>query len=97
MGKVQEKRIEILFVALLTIILGITVWMSILQGRATDSYNVEVIYVGIAFIIYFLFLLRNQVWKRVRGDPDQSDLRSRAAFHQEALPIINCAIYLTPA
>ena len=60
-GKVQEKRIEILFVALLTIILGITVWMSILQGRATDSYNVEVIYGGAAFIIYFLFLLMKQV------------------------------------
>jgi len=66
-GKVQEKRNEILFVALLTIILGITVWMSILQGRATDSYNVEVIYEGAAFIIYFLFLLMKQVWKQVRG------------------------------
>ncbi len=61
MGKVQEKRIEILFVALLTIILGITVWMSILQGRVTDSYNVEVIYGGAAFIIYYLFLLMKQV------------------------------------
>jgi hypothetical protein len=62
-----EKRIEVLFVALLTITLGITVWMGIQQGQATDSYNVEVIYGGAAFIIYFLFLLMKQAWKRGRG------------------------------
>jgi hypothetical protein len=66
-GKVQEKRIEILAVAMLTIVLGLTVWVTILKGRAIDSYDVDVIYGGAALIIYFLFILMKQAWKRDRG------------------------------
>jgi len=60
----MEKRYEILAVVMFTICLGITVYFTILQGRSTESYDVEVIYIGAALIIYFVYHLIKQAWKR---------------------------------
>jgi len=65
--KVLGRRIDVLIVAMFAIVFGITMWFSFMQGRETGNYNVEVIYGGAAFIIYFLFLLMKQAWKRGRG------------------------------
>lgn len=62
-----EKRIEIIIVVMFAIIFGITIWFSIMQGRATESYDVEVIYFGAALIVYVVYYLMKQAWKRVRG------------------------------
>jgi hypothetical protein len=65
--KVLERRIDVLIVAMFAIVFGITMWLSFMQGRETGSFDVEVIYGRAAVLIYFLFLLMKQVWKRGRG------------------------------
>ena len=49
------------------IVFGITMWTSLMRGRETEVYDVEVIYGGAALIIYASYYLMKQVWKRGRG------------------------------
>ncbi len=62
-----EKRIEILIVVMFAIVFGITMWVSLLRGRGTGSYDVEVIYFRAALFIYAVYYLMKQVSERFRG------------------------------
>ena len=62
-----EKRIEILIVVMFEIVFGSTMWVSLLRGSSTGSYDVGVIYFGAVLFIYVIYYLMKQAWSRTRG------------------------------